>query len=57
MSTRLQPMVTRKGYAFGASQLRLGNLVYIVMLILAFGGLTVGTVAIADVVRSIVRPL
>lgn len=55
MSTRLRPIVTRRGYAVGTAQLRLGNLVYAILLALAVGGFAAGTVAMADVVRSVAR--
>lgn len=54
MSKRLRPIVSRRGFAVGAAQLRIGNLVYAALLALAFVGFAVGTVAMADVVRSIV---
>jgi len=57
MKSRLRPMVVRRGFAVGASQLRIAHLVYVVLLALAFGGVAVGTLAMADVVRSIARPI
>jgi hypothetical protein len=52
--TRLRPIVERRGFAVGAAQLRVGHLFYAVLLTLATA---VGTIAAADVVHSIVRPL
>lgn len=53
-TTRLRPMLVRRGYTPGAARLRLGTLVYVIALALACGGVTFGTIAIAGVVRTIV---
>jgi len=54
-SDRLQPIVDRRGFAVGTAQLRIGKLVYLVVLALAFAGFAIGAIATADVVRSIAR--
>ncbi len=53
--TRLRPIVRSRGFAVGAAQLRTCGLIYAVLLALAFAGFAVGTVAMADVVRSALR--
>ncbi len=55
MSTRLRPIVQRRGFAVGSAPLRIGNLFYVALFTLAFAGFSVGTIAMADVVRSAMR--
>ncbi len=55
MTQRLQPIVARRGFAVGTAPLRTSNIVYIVLLLLAFGGIVGGTMAVADVVHAITR--
>jgi hypothetical protein len=53
--TRLRPIVARRGYTVGTAPRRVGSLFYLAMLLFAFAGIGVGTVAMADVVRAIAR--
>ena len=55
MTQRLQPIVARRGFAVGTAPLRTSNIVYIVLLLLAFAGVVAGTMAVADVVHAITR--
>lgn len=57
MTARLRPSVSRRGYAVGAAQLRIGTLVHVAMLLFACAGVVAGTVAMADVVHTIARSL
>lgn len=57
MTTRLRPIVERRGFPVGAAPLRPGNLSLLVLLALVFASFAVGTIAMADVVTSIARPI
>jgi hypothetical protein len=50
---RLQRSVDPRGFAVGTAPLRVGKLVYVIVLMLAFAGVVAGTMAISEVVGAL----
>ncbi|MFN0248046.1 MAG: hypothetical protein ACKV2T_14240 [Kofleriaceae bacterium] len=55
MTPRLPPAVLRSGFAPGTVRGRIRNLHLVVLVVLVSVGISIGTVAMADVVASIAR--
>lgn len=53
--TPLQPIIDRRGFAVGGASLRVGNLFYGFIFVLAFAGFVVGSLALGEVLYAISR--